>query len=167
MRFVKLEHKPKENAPTVVCTGGSDGEMWPLILQWHTHTVHTCTKVQTDKTRIYDWRPLSACDEWRRWRGYNASFSLTLNWVTFSHTDTHMHSRRSRVEARSTSLSLISLWDGWDSETNTFSQQKYTSEVCEKIDHLMMKQNEISAIGRTQARRGSCLCLWWRCACGE
>lgn len=55
-----------------------------LYKKWHAHTVHTCTKAQTDKTHIYDWCPLSACDEWHRWRGYNVSIRLTLNWVTFS-----------------------------------------------------------------------------------
>lgn len=39
--------------------------------------------------------------------------------------------------------------------------------MCEKIDHLMMKQNEISTIDRTQAKRGWGLWLWWRCTCGE
>lgn len=129
---------------------------WPVVLMSEE------AKCSTDHTKS---------DTYSTWVDENTHWQETHLWlvsasdtgeevtVSVSTTGSHrlsshtLHSRSSRPAASSTFLPLISPWDRWDSEVNAFPLQKYASEVWERIDHLVMKRNEISAIDRTQAKK--------------
>ncbi len=151
-------------ANQITVNNESKMQLW-LYKEWHSHT-HTRTHKRSWLTRrtsminVYCQHAVS-----HRWRGYNVSVTLHLNWVKHTHTHTQRHTKQSRrlcAEVKSTFLSLISLadWLRFDPEQVLPAKMDCWGVREPRDGRLMMKQNEISVIDRKQAKRGSGYWLW-------
>lgn len=166
MRFVKPEHKPKENV----------SDCWLCVCVWRWWDVtkritvgakcgsdytesdtHSRTKAlwltrRTSMINVYCRRAVS-----HRWRGYNVS----IIWTGSAQTNKHWHTKQSLcVGAKLTFLSLVSLVDLWDSAVNKFSLWKCTFEAYESLEPADSWWNGMKYQWSTENKQKGGLGLW-------